>query len=277
MSSINYIINSFFDIFFYPFRSVDSIYGLLAISLLTAIIALPIFKYTSNQVEIQRVKSRIMGHLLELRLYKDDIRVVISAQINILKHNMVYLRYTLKPLMFMMIPIVVIIIHTAVRYEYRPLRPGESALVKISLSDKKNLSAKNDKIVLNVPLGLSIETPPLRIDDGKETYWRIKAEREGVFNLGLKVHNNMKVTKKVYVSDKLTRLSPERLKEGFINSFFHPGETSLLDGTGLESIRVSYPPAKIKIFGYNIHWLILFFIITLIFGFILMNPLNVRL
>ncbi len=97
MSSINYIINSFFDIFFYPFRSVDSIYGLLAISLLTAVIALPIFKYTSNQVEIQRVKSRIMGHLLELRLYKDDIRVVISAQINILKHNMVYLRYTLRP------------------------------------------------------------------------------------------------------------------------------------------------------------------------------------
>ncbi len=125
MDYINYILNSLFDVFFYPFGSIDSIYGLCAISLLTAIIALPIFKYTSNQEGIKRVKARIMGHLLELRLFKDDIRIILSAQKDILKHNMIYLRYTLKPLIFMMIPIVVIFIHTAVRYEYRPLHPGD--------------------------------------------------------------------------------------------------------------------------------------------------------
>ncbi len=116
MNFINHIFNFLFDVFFYPFRSVDPIYGLCAIALLSAIIALRIFKYTSNQEGIKRVKARIMGHLLELRLYKDDIRIVISAQINILKYNMVYLRYTLKPLMFMIIPISIIMINTASRY-----------------------------------------------------------------------------------------------------------------------------------------------------------------
>ena len=276
MNFINIVFNSLFDIFFYPFRSVDSIYGLCAISLFTAIIALPIFKYTSNQEEIKRVKARIMGHILELRLFKDDIRIILSAQKNILKFNMVYLRYTLKPLMFMMIPMVVIIIHTAVRYEYRPLHPGESAIVKVKLHNPNELSIKDREIVLTVSEGLNIETPPLRIDEGAETCWRIRAEREGIFKLGLQARN-MDVGKSVLVSGKVTRLSSKTLKSGIVNSFFYPGEPSLPEGTALESVLVIYPHAKINFFGWNIHWLILFFIFTLGFGFILIRPFNVRL
>ena len=226
MNFINIVFNSLFDIFFYPFRSVDSIYGLCAISLFTAIIALPIFKYTSNQEEIKRVKARIMGHILELRLFKDDIRIILSAQKNILKFNMFYLRYTLKPLMFMMIPMVVIIIHTAVRYEYRPLHPGESAIVKVKLHNPNELSIKDREIVLTVSEGLNIETPPLRIDEGAETCWRIRAEREGIFKLGLQARD-MDVGKRVLVSGKVTRLSSETLKSGIVSSFFYPGEPSL--------------------------------------------------
>jgi hypothetical protein len=264
-----------FDVFFYPFRSVDSIYGLCAISLLTSIIALPIFKYTSNQEGIKRVKARIMGHLLELRLYKDDIRVVISAQINILKYNMVYLRYTLKPLMFMIIPISIIIIYTASRYEYRPLQPGESTLVKINLSKDKKLSGKNNEVALSVPLGLSLETPPLRIDGGNEIYWRIRVEKEGVYDLVFQENNN-KVKRKLFVTSGITRLSPETFKGGIINAFLNPGEPSITGSTIIESIEVKYPSSKTIIFGWNIHWLVIFFVLTLVFGFMLMKPFKVR-
>lgn len=275
MNYINYIFNSLFDAFFYPFRFVDSLYGLCAISLLTAIIALPIFKYTSNQEGIKRVKARIMAHLLELRLYKDDIRVVISAQINILKYNMVYLRYTLKPLMFMIIPISIIIIYTASRYEYRPLQPGESTLVKINLSKDKELAGMNNEVALSVPLGLSLETPPLRIDGGREIYWRIKAEREGVYDVVFR-ENNIEVKKKVFVIPKITRLSPKTFKGGIVNTFLNPGEPSITGSTIIESIEVKYPSSKTIIFGWNIHWLVIFFVLTLVFGFMLMKPLKVR-
>ncbi len=275
MDYINYIFNSLFDVFFYPFRPVDSIYGLCAISLLTSIIALPIFKYTSNQEGIKRVKARIMGHLLELRLYKDDIRVVISAQINILKYNMVYLRYTLKPLMFMIIPISIIIIYTASRYEYRPLQPGESTLVKINLSKDKKLSGKNNEVALSVPLGLSLETPQLRIDGGNEIYWRIRVEREGVYDLVFQENNN-KVKRKLFVTSGITRLSPETFKGGIVNTFLNPGEPSITGATFIESIEVKYPSSKTIIFGWNIHWLVIFFVFTLVFGFMLMKPFKVR-
>ncbi len=275
MDLINHILNFLFDVFFYPFRSIAPIYGLCAISLLSALIALPIFKYTSNQEGIQRVKSRIMGYLLELRLYKDDIRVVISAQKNILKYNMVYLKYTLKPLMFMIIPVSIIMINTASRYEYRPLQPGESALVRINLSKDKMLSAKNTEVALSVPLGISLETPPLRIDGGREVYWRVRAEREGAYDLVFQEANN-KVKKKLFVKSGITRLSPETFKGGFVNMLLNPGELSINNSTVIEFIEIKYPSSKTIIFGWNIHWLVLFFILTLIFGFILMKPLKVR-
>lgn len=176
----------------------------------------------------------------------------------------------------MMVPMVVIIIHTALRYEYRPLHPGESAIVKVKLHNPNKLSIQDREIVLTVSEGLSIETPPLRIDGGKRIYWRVRAEREGVFKLGFQARD-MEVGKRVLVSGKVTRLSSETLKSGIINSFFNPGEPSLPEDTDLESVLVTYPHAKINFFGWDIHWLILFFIFTLGFGFILMRPLNVRL
>ncbi len=42
------------------------------------------------------------------------------------------------------------------------------------------------EISLNVPLGLKLDTPPLRTEGGREIYWRIKAERTGVYKLVFK-------------------------------------------------------------------------------------------
>ncbi len=63
----------------------------------------------------------------------------------------------------MIIPVSIIMINTASRYEYRPLQPGESTIVKINLSKDKQLTGKNHEVKLSVPEGLRIETPPLRI------------------------------------------------------------------------------------------------------------------
>ncbi|MFQ5900215.1 MAG: hypothetical protein ACE5IH_01510 [Thermodesulfobacteriota bacterium] len=269
MNSINYVINFIFDLFFYPYRSIDPIYGLLAVSLLTTVIVLPIFKRTSNQEGIKKIKALMMGHILELRLFKDDIRIVLSAQKNILKHNMTYLKYTLKPLVFMMLPVVIIIIQTEVRYENRPLHPGETAVVKVMLNTEKG-----GDVVLTVPDGLKVETLPLRIDGGKEIYWRVIAEKEGTYSLGLKGLDR-EVEKKVFVTDKVTRFSPVVLKGGLVGSFLNPGELPLPDDSIVELFEIRYPDGKVGIFGWNVHWLVLFFILTMVFGFVLLKPFRV--
>lgn len=274
MNLINYSINSIFDLFFYPFRSIDPIYGLCAISFLTTIITLPIFKYTSNQEAIKRTKKRIMGHLLEVRLFKDNIRIVLSAQKNILKYNVIYLKYMLKPLIFVMLPVVVIIIQTGLRYEHRPLRPGEAAIVKVKLNDISKLIRDGSSGALISPEGLRIDTPPLRVNGGEEIYWRIRAEKEGEFDLRFKVLDK-EIIKTVVVSDKLTRISPKVLKGGVVISFFYPGEPTLAGDLEIESFEVRYPYMKVALFGWTVHWLVLYFILSLAFGLLLLKPFKV--
>jgi hypothetical protein len=275
MIDINSILNFIFDAFFNPFDSLHPIYGLGAISLLTTLIVLPVFRYISNQEGIKRAKDRIIGHLLEVRLFNDDLRIFLLAQKNILKYNLIYLGYMLKPLMIMIIPIMIIIIQTGARYEYRPLHPGEAAIVKVILGTKGTLSEKGSKVVLTASKGLKLETPSLRVDGGREMYWRVKAEREGEFDLLFQVPDG-EVKRRVVVKNKVARLSSLMLKGGIINSFFHPGEPFLPESTTIESIEVKYPPMKVSVFGWNIHWLVIFFVLTLAFGFLLMRPFNVR-
>ncbi len=268
MNTFNQIITSIFDLFFYPFRSLDPIYGLCAISLLTTIIMLPIFKYTSNQKAIKRTKSRIMGHLLEVRLFKNDIRIVLSAQKNMLKYNMIYLKHMLKPLMFVMLPVVVIIIQTGLRYEYRPLHPGETAIVKVKI----NRDGTSGTLI--PPKGLKTETFPLRVNGGEEIYWRIKAEKEGEFDLRFRVFDK-EIKKRVVVGTNLTKISPKVFKEGWLKEFLYPGEPALASGLEIESFEVRYPYLKVSLFGWTAHWLVLFFILSLVFGFLLLKPFKV--
>ncbi len=175
----------------------------------------------------------------------------------------------------MIIPVSIILINTASRYEYRPLQPGESTIVRINFSEDKMLSGTSSEVSLSVPSGLNLETLPLRTDGGREIYWRIKAERAGVYNLVFQANNN-KVERKLFVTYGMTRLSPETFKSGIINKFFNPGERSIAGSSVIESIEVKYPSSKTIIFGWDIHWLVTFFVLTLVFGFILMKPLKVK-
>jgi uncharacterized membrane protein (DUF106 family) len=271
MRIFNYAVNSLFDFFFYPFVGLDPIYGLSAISLLTAVIVLPIFKYTSDQEGIKNIKAIIMGHILELRLFRDNMRLVLSAQKNVLRHNLTYLKYTLKPLLFMLIPVVIIILQTEVRYSFRSLHPGETALIKIKMSEPNN-----EDVSLSVPEGLSLETPPVRVEEEREIYWRIKAEKEGAYDLTFKVQEENEIKKTVFVSDEIVRLSPETLKGNALNIFLNPADFYLSDSSIIDSVSVRYPPMKVSFFGWNSHWLVLYFILTLIFSFLLLKPFKVR-
>ncbi|MDY6853846.1 MAG: hypothetical protein SWO11_03925 [Thermodesulfobacteriota bacterium] len=275
MGIFNSILNFIFDTFFNSFDSLHPIYGLSAISLLTTLIVLPIFRYFSNQEGIKRTRGRIVGHLFEVRIFKDDLRIFFTAMKNILKYNAIYMAYMLKPLLFMILPVLVIMVQTETRYAHRPLSLGETAIVKVKQETGGTFPEKGSDVLLTVPEGLRLETPPLRYDEGSETYWKIRAERKGEFELRFYVLDK-ELKRRVVVKDEITRISPLMLKKGILNSFFHPGEPSLSQSTNIKSIEVKYPYMNISVFGWRIHWLLIFFILTLSFGFVLMKPFRVK-
>lgn len=272
MDLFNTIICSFFDLVCLPFADLHPLWGLTTLSVLTGIIMLLVFRVTSDQAAIRNVKKRIKAHFLEIRLFKDDLGLMLEAQKNVLKHNLTYMRHSLKPMLFLLVPVVLIMIHLSLWFDSSPLKKGETAIVKLKFREEAPFNAD---VSLRVPEGVLLETPPVRIQAEREICWRIKALEKGTYQLEVML-NPGKVTKALVVSDQLARLSAKRVSKNIFQRALYPGEKSLPKNTGIEFIEIKYPSISYHVFGWNIHWLVIFFVVSIAAGFLLKRLFNVE-
>lgn len=270
----NSIFGKIFEFIFIPFRNLSPWVGMTLISLLTGLLMLLIFRYTSNQEGIRKVKNKIKAHLLELRLFKDSLALSLKAQGNILRSNIKYIGYSGKPLLVMIIPVILILIQLNFWFAYQSLRPGEVTILKVKLQEGQNILGLDLKV--EPPPSLAIETPPLRIEEQQEINWRLRAKEEGIHILAFKI-NGQSFTKKVAVAQKpLTRISPLKVQQNFIDELFNPGEAPLSKDLPVKSIEVKYPDKNMNLFGWHIHWIIVYFVLSIIIGFALKGVFKVE-
>jgi hypothetical protein len=196
-----------------------------------------------------------------------------QAQKNLLKYNFIYMKYSVIPMLVMIVPVVLILIQLNFRFGYSPLKPGESAIVVLNLG--KEVRAKNLDIQILAPEGIEVETPPLRIEQTREIDWRIKAKKYGSFDLEFQIAGE-KFSKRINVADSLIMVSPKRVASGVSEVILNPGESPLSHNSIVESIEVKYPPMKLMVFHYDIHWLIIFFVLSIVFGFSLKGVFGVQ-
>jgi uncharacterized membrane protein (DUF106 family) len=244
------------------FGSMNPVVGLLVVSILTGAVMLVIFRYTSNQAGIARAKELIMAYILEVRLLKDDLGLQLAAQRKILGANLRYMRYALAPMIIMLVPVLVILVQLDVRYAKRPLRAGETTLLRVEVEKGTDLSS----VRLDLPPGVSAETEPLRIPDRSEVDWRLKAERDGAHELALTVGSERAV-KRLDVGERLTKLAEKRYRPGPLDVWMHPAEGPLPGGSAVRSIEVAYPERDLRLWGIGAHWLVVFFVVSVAFGF----------
>jgi hypothetical protein len=245
--------------------------SLSAISLVTAVVLLLAVRYTSDQRRIAAVKRDIRAGLFEIRLFNDDLRAILRAQGEILRHNLTYLRLSLVPLLWVAIPLVLLMGQLQAYYGYDGLQPGESALVKVQVADE---AGEAPDVRLAAPAGVRIETPAVWIPSLREAAWRIAAEQPGEHELTLAV-NGTAVTKRVSVGDGLARRSPYRLEPGILNWILYPAEPALPGDAPVRRVEVSYADRAIRVLGWDLHWIVAFFVLTLTFAFVLRRPFGV--
>ena len=263
------MITSAFDLFFAPFAGSPWL-GLAAISLVTGVVALLVFRYTSSQQRIREVKSQIIAHLLEVWLYRDEMRVVVRAQVAVVRDNLKYLGYALVPLACMIVPMAALLVQADLRYGHRALAVGERAIVAVKLRPGLSLS----DVSLTAPLGIEVETPAVRMPTEGEMDWRVRATAGGSHELRLTI-DGAEVTKTLVVGEQLTRLSGARV-EGGVQHFLNPGEAALPAGGPAEWIKVTYPAAELNVLGRRLHWVWAWLALSMIFGYALKGPLKVQ-
>jgi len=272
MAAISSAITRVLDLLFWPFVGRGPWPGLIAISLVTGVLALAVFRVCSNQRGIRAVKDQIMAHLLEVLLYRDELRVVMRAQARLFVDNLKYLAHALVPLACMIVPVGLLLLQTDLRYGRRPLRLDEQAVVTVKLRPGSPSLAEASLVA---PAGLEVETPPVRIPSLQEVSWRLKAVSAGDHELHFSVAGS-EFTKRVVVGDSARRIVGRRVRDGVWQPLLHPGEAVLDADQPVEWVAVEYPDAPVRFLGWRLHWVWPFFVLTMVFGYALKKPLRVQ-
>jgi hypothetical protein len=272
MWGIASLINGLFDILLAPFRGMHPAVGLVVVSIATGVIMLMIFGKVSNQDAIRRAKGRLKAHIAEIWLFRNDLLQMLLAVVRVLAHTGRYFLHSLRPLIVLIIPVLIIMVMLGLRYELRPLKVGETAIFKVQLEDPA--WTRGDAVQLHGTGAIAIESPPLRIPQLAEIDWKIRAAATGVHEIVLSTPGG-EVTKRIHISDDPVELRPGRSKiaaqrgRAFSGAFLlFPAEAPLPSTSGVRRIAITdWPRHKLRIFGVGVHWLIVFFVISIAAGF----------
>jgi uncharacterized membrane protein (DUF106 family) len=264
MSFFFKIVNAFFGYLFYPFYNLDPAWGMIWISLVTGIAMLIIFRFTSNQQGIKKAKAKVSAYILEMRLYSHDLTKMLAAMGKTFLSNFIYLRYMIFPIIFIIVPVLIVLIQTSFRYENRPLQTGAQVIVKAVL--KSPFPVLETPVNLRVPADVTIETPALRIPALSEIDWRISVQKEGIYELSFEV-NDRQYKKNLHADNKLTALSRTRAGSSFNTYFLNHSEHRLPDDSPFISLNIIYPARTFEIMGMEMHWIVWFLIFSIVFSF----------
>jgi uncharacterized membrane protein (DUF106 family) len=274
MSLLNGLLRPAFDVLLYPFRDLPPWVGLLVVSLVAAIFVLLVYRRVSNQPAIARVKDQIAASFFEIRLFNDDMRAILRAQGDLLRNNLVYLGLNLVPLVWLIVPFVLAIAQLQFHYGYEGLAPGEPTVLTVDLAQEGDFDAPRPDLRLEAAPGIAVETPGVWIPSRAQMAWRLVPIEASSWELILR-HDGEAYTKTVDATAGITRRSPQRLAPAFFDQLLYPAEPPLPADAPFRAIRLDYPEAAVSILGIELHWLIWFFVLSIVVAYALRKRFGV--
>lgn len=245
--------------------------SLLLVSIISACGILIVFKYTSNQRAIRRVRDSIKANLLAVRLFNQSPRVTFRAQGALLAAAGHLLLLAIIPVFVMLLPMTLLISQLAAWYEMAPLRPKETTVVFAKLRDR---SVPLEGVSLTVPDGCTIEVGPLPAPEASAVAWRIQTIPPGYHTLKVQA-DGQTFTKQLAVGDPLMRVSSLRPARDPADVLLHPCEQPFAADAAVQSIEVQYEPRKGWATGAG-RWLITWFLLSMLAAFALRRFFNVQ-
>jgi hypothetical protein len=243
----------------------------LATAVVIGLLMVLVFRYASNQKAIGRAKDALKAHLLAVRLFQDQLPVVVRAYGKILLGTGTYLRLAFTPFLIAVVPITLLIIQMDRYLGWVPLQPSQAFLLEVRADTPEAL----DQINLHLPDGLVTTAPAVHILHDKTVVWRLEAKQAGGFDVDLAAAGQ-DVQKRVVVSSALERISPVKLRGDFWGRLFSSAEPALPDSSVIQAITVDYPERTIRLFGVEWNWIVLFFVVSLAAGFIFKSVLGIQ-
>jgi uncharacterized membrane protein (DUF106 family) len=272
VSWVNVLTNAFGRFFLAPIAVLPGWLSNTIISAVTGLLLLVIFKYTSNQRAIGKIKDDIKAHMLALKLFKDSISVTLHAETRIFRGAFLLLFHAIPPMLVMIIPISLLLAQMSLWYQSRPLLPGEVAVMTVKLNG--NVGGHWPTVNIESTSVAEVTVGPVRVFSRREICWEIKALENGNRCITLRVDRHQ-IEKELVIGDGFMRVSSTRPAWNWANILMHPAEEPFAPDSVVQSVTIDYPKRLSKTSGAD-WWLIYFFIASMVFALISRPFLKVR-
>ncbi len=254
---------------------IETLPGWLSNTIVAAVmgvIMLIIFKYTSNQQAISRVRDNIKANMLALKLFKDSMAVTFQSQGRLLRGALLLLVHAVRPLLVMIVPVSLILAQLALWYQARPLQVGEPAVVVMKLNGE--IDAPWPKVGLETTSAVEVNVGPFQVKSKREICWEIKARQNGnqplIFRVG---QENFE--KELAIGPGFMPVSLERPGWHWTSVLYNPREKPFAPKSVVEFISITYPDRPTWTSGTD-WWIAYFFIASMVFALIAKPFLKVK-
>lgn len=248
------LITLLFDVLVLPFGGHRAA-ALVALSIGSGAVFALVFRAASRPDSIRRARNRFQARVLEMRLYPDDLVLLVRALGGALATQFEYFRAAGKPILLLALLALPAFFQIESRFAGRPLNPNERTLVTATL--KPGLDVRAVPATLGSSDGLAVDPRPLRVRATREIVWRIETKDVGVHELTARVYDH-DYRFLLQAKPGHRALGSERRAGHGWDSFVHAGLPSIPEASPIESIRVSYPDASYRVLGVRLGWLAVF-------------------
>lgn len=217
-----------------------------------------IFRVMTDQGKLRRLDSQIIASALELVLYRHDVAIQVKALAGMLNGIGKSALTILPGAIIAAIPFLLILMLLDTYFNGRPLKPGESAIVKAYLAP--NISVVDQDVALKGSGNIAIETPALRVPEANEIDWRIRIKENSPTPawLELGVHGKS-IRHRISVIPDHAMVS-FRDAGDWIRGKFSP------DDATIKGMAITYPPREFRLAGMQVEWFPVFLLVAIGFS-----------
>lgn len=255
-----------------PIALVPGWFSATVLGALSGVVLLAVFKYTSNQTAIKRVRDSIKASTLTLKLFTDSARVAFRAQGRLFIGALWLFLFGLVPVLVMIVPVALLLGQMSLWYQLRPLRVGGEAVVTLKLNGGSDAPCPD--VDLQSGGAAEILLGPVLVASKREVCWNIAARESGLHRLTFRV-GDQTVEKELAVGDGFMRVSAQRPGWDWAEVLTHPRERPLPPDSPVHSVEIDYP-RRVSWTSGSDWWVGYWFVVSLVAAFCFKGVLNVN-
>jgi uncharacterized membrane protein (DUF106 family) len=242
------------------------------VAAVTGVFLLLIFKYTSNQAAIRRVRNDIDASVLALKLFKDATPVVLASQAALIRGAFRLFVLAVVPMLVMMVPVLLLLGQLSLWYQHRPLRVSEEAVVALKLAEATGDPMPD--VTIEATPAADVVAGPVRVPSKREVVWVVRAREEGSHRLSFRA-GGQEVSKQLEVGDGFMRVSTRRPGWDWYDALLNPAEPAFPPSSPIRWIEVAYPDRPSWTSGTD-NWVIYWFVVSMVAAFCAKPAFNVN-